>query len=268
MEQRECFVDEEELNLYLDGELGEERSSILKKHLSTCRICSTRYDIAFNLKSSLKKSCENVTAPGWLREKVLISVRLAEKEVRTEPFWEKAKILFSGRPLVPVGIAALLVIILASAIFYGSPGSSNMPFVRELVHEHYEYMEEIADLGIESNDPAEISSWISANAGMDIQFPPGSESLSPSGACVLEMDGETAGYVYFDNRDKRISLFMLDDSYDRLFGQKTMKVENISLYCGQCTGMNYVLWKNADLICVLVGDLPESSLISMAKHFI
>lgn len=267
MERRDCFVDDEEFNLYLDGELGGEREATLRNHLPTCSICSTQYEFATNLQSSLKKSCGDISAPAWLRERILTSIR-QEEPVRGGAFWESLKSLFSGRPLVPVGIAAVLVIILASAIFYGRPGNGNMPFIRQLVHEHYEYLEEAVDLGIESHDAAEISQWVSTNAGMNIQLPLESESFSPEGACVLEMNGDPMGYVYFDSDNKRISLFMINDKYGELFGQKTMKVEDISLYCGHCTGMNYVLWKNADLLCILVGDLSEASLVSMARDFI
>ena len=85
---------------------------------------------------------------------------------------------------------------------------------------------------------------------------------------VLQEEGETIGYVYFDNFDKRVSLFMLNDKYDKLFGQKAMVLGDVSVYCGTCTGMSYVLWKNGDVVCVLVGDLPESSLMGLAENFI
>lgn len=267
MEQRECFVNEEELNLYLDGELGGRRQSILKTHLEDCPLCAARYEIAFNLKSAMIKSRDNVVAPPWLKERVLTAIR-NEEPVRGGYFWDSVKSLFSGRPLVPISIVAMLVIILASALYYGRPQSGNMPFIQGLVHEHYEYLDEAALFGIESSDPLEISEWVLSNAGMEIHLPPPSERFLLEGACVLEMDGDAVGYVFFDNEDKRVSLFMLPDRYDYLSGQKTMKVENLSLYCGQCTGMNYVLWENNDVVCVLVGDLPESSLIGLAKSFI
>ena len=184
MEQRECFVSEEELNLYLDGELGDRRQSVLKNHLMTCQSCSARYEIVLNLKLAVKRSCENVTAPPWLREKVLNAIR-KEEPVKAGFFWESLKSLFSGRPLVPVGIAAMLIVVLVSALFYGRPRTGNMPFIRELVHEHYEYMEVAADLGIASEDPAEISEWVFTNAGMDINLPLASDSCSASSSAAV-----------------------------------------------------------------------------------
>ena len=267
MGQRECFAGDEELNLYLDGQLKSEREASLRSHLDSCGVCSAQFDIAHNLKLSIKKSCADIKAPDWLRNKVLTAIS-NEEPARGGFFWDSLKSIFRGRPLIPISIAAALIIVLASAIYYGNPGNGNMPFIREMVHEHYEYLEEAIDLGIESRDASEISKWLLDNAGMSVELPAATQSFIPSGACVLEEGGETMGYVYFDGDDKRISLFMIDDKYDELFGQKTMKIEDISVYCGHCTGMNYVLWKNADVVCVLVGDLNESSLVSMAKDFI
>lgn len=267
MEQLDCFTGDEEIYLYMDEEMEAGRYSRLKSHLSKCRDCSIRLKIANELKSSVNKSCRDTVAPVWLREKILESIR-REEPVRGAYFWESIKSIFSGRPLVPVGIAAALVIVLASAIFYAGPKDGNMPFIKNLVHEHYEYLEEVVDLGIESRDASVISEWVLANTGMKIDLPSPQESLMPGGACALQEDGETIGYVYFDNFDKRVSLFTLNDKYDNLFGQKVMNLENISLYCGTCTGMSYVLWKNGDVVCVLVGDMPESLLVGLAENFI
>jgi hypothetical protein len=267
MEQRECFRDEEELFLYLDDELGAGRKLELKTHLLTCESCSTRFEVAYSLKAAVGRLSEGVTAPSWLREKIVRAISEEEK-IAPRPFWDFLVRIFGRRPFVPVSAAALLVVVLMAALFYGRPVEGNMPFIRELVHEHYEYLEEAADLGLESGDPAEISGWILANTGMNINLPPVSESFSPEGACALREDDETIGYVYFDSEEKRISLFMLEDKFDKLSGQKTMRLGDISLYCGSCTGMNYVLWENGDVLCVLVGGLPEASLVNLARRFI
>lgn len=267
MEQPECFRDEEELNLYLDDELGAGRKLELKTHLLTCELCSSRYEVAYNLKAAVKKSFDGVKAPSWLREKIIRTID-EEKAPSAVPFWEILKNLVSKRPLIPIGMVAVLVVVFMAALFYGRPDTGNMPFIRDLVHEHYEYLEEAVNLGIESDNPAELSAWLFDNTGLEINLPPASDSFSPGGACALDEDGETLGYLYFNSDEKKISLFMFENKYDSLSGQKTMKVGNISVYCGNCTGMNYVLWEGGDMVHVLVGDLPESSLVNLAKNFI
>lgn len=267
MEQRECFFDEEELNLYMDGEVSEVRKQYLKSHLLSCEKCASQFDIANNLKHAVKNACDDTMAPPWIREKILIGITTEEPK-QEALFWGALKNFFKARPMAPVGMVAMLIIVLVTALFYGGQKQHNMPFIHNLVLEHKEYLEEAIDLGIRTSDPNEISGWVNANTGMNFHFPTGEKAPVPGGACKLQLEGQTIGYVYFENDGSKVSLFMLDNKFENLFGQKTMKYEDISMYCGNCTEMNYVLWKADDLICVLVGDLSESSLFELAKRFI
>lgn len=267
MKQRECFVDEEELNLYLDGELDESRKSILDNHRVSCRECAARYGIALKLKELVKDSCREAVAPTWLRDRVITDITRASRE-RTGGFWEYMRDLIGTRPIIPVGAAGFLVLIFMVALLTVSGPGGTMPLVTEMVHEHYEYIQESENLGIISNDPQEIAQWVSANAGMQVTLPSDPAILHPDGACVLELSGETIGCVFFDLQEKRVSLFLTRGCGEELFGPNKTKIENISLFCGRCTGTNYVLWQADDLVCVLVGDLSEESLVGMARHFI
>jgi mycothiol system anti-sigma-R factor len=268
MEPRDCFIDEEELNLFIDNELSPERKLELNQHLYSCAECEHRYEIASGLKAVLKESSATVIAPAWLRERILEQIN-NEATAKKSRFWDYLVGITGRKPFAPVVAAGSLVAVLMLFVFMGNPFSNgNMPFIHSLVEEHYEYIENPLNLGIKSNDITQISSWLTSESGMDISLPSDDNMPVPGGACVLEEDGETIGYVFFDQSDKRVSLFMFPDTKDKLFGQRDMSIDNISLHCGKCTGMNYVLWKNKDLICVLVSDMPEKSLVLLAEQFI
>lgn len=267
MNQRECFVDEEELNLYLDGELDDRRKSVLDNHRFSCRECAVRYGTALKLKNLVKDSCRNDMAPTWLRDKIIMSI-VRESRERARGFWEYMRKVMGARPMIPVGAAGFLIVVFMLALFTISGPRGNMPLVTEMVHEHYEYLQEPENLGIISSDPLEIAQWVSANAGMRVALPSDPATPLPGGACVLEENGEIISCVFFDLQDRRVSLFMTKGRGEKLFGPNKMRVENISIYCGSCTGANYVLWQANDLVCVLVGDLSEESLVDMARYFI
>ena len=267
MGQRECFVSEEELYLYVDGELGIDRKAELASHLNLCGECAARYGIAAKLKATVKESCSSASAPSWLHNRILSLIE-EEASIKDTGFWEFLKNIMSRKPLIPVGAAGLLVIVFMVALFSNAPSHGNMPFVSWLIGEHNEYQADLENFDIRSSDPDEITHWLTANTGMRIAIPSDTGTLSPGGACVLKKDGEDTGYVFFDYSDKRISMFMLKDKHEKLFGQREMTVKNVSMYCGSCTGMNYVLWKRNDIVCVLVGDIPEDSLTRLAGQFI
>lgn len=266
MHKRDCFVNEEELFLYLDRELNPGRTAILKDHLVECGDCAARYGAELKLKSLLRESRDYVKAPTWLRDRILMGL---EAEVPVSGgFWEHMRNLVRSRPLLPVGAAGFLVVALLLLIFSKSSYRTTMPFVTDMVHEHFEYLEEPEKLGILSSDPQEVSRWLDANSNLGITFPSDSLLPPPGGACVLEHEGKTIGYVFFDLEDKRVSLFMTSGQEEELFAPTIMRHNDISVYCGRCTGMNYALWKSNDLVYVLVGDIPEDDLVTLAERFI
>ncbi|MEE9553203.1 MAG: zf-HC2 domain-containing protein [candidate division Zixibacteria bacterium] len=266
MNKRDCFINEDELNEYLDSELGGSRKLALEDHLRYCPDCSTRFEISFKLKTLLKSSRDQVHAPPWLKTRILSDIH-AQSKVGVGGFWEYLTKAFRGKPLIPIAAASALVMVFILALFSKSDQKGTMPFVTAMVKEHYEYSDGSAN-GIKSNDPEEITSWISSNAGIDFALSSDQRIPLPNGACVIQKSGETVGYVSFDYQEKKVSLFMLKEKENELFGQREMNLGDISVFCGKCTGMNYVLWKSDDVVCVLVGDIPEKSLVNLAGYMI
>jgi len=267
MDHRSCFSGDDELNEFLDGAAKESRESEIRRHLGDCSRCSIRFEVARGLKELLSLSKSEVISPSWLKTSILNSLGDASK---TAPggFWEYLTGLFRFRPALPVAIVSALVIVLLGSLFYetGQPGT--MPLVTAMVHEHYEYLDGPGENGFMSNDPDEITGWMAANAGIALSISSDRGLPAPNSACVLKEHGETVGYVGFDYQNQKVSLFMIKECVDGLFGPRKMKLNEIEAYCGKCTGMNYVLWKTAEFVCVLVGDLPEESLIDLAGKMI
>ncbi len=266
MNQRDCFINEDELNEYLDRELNESRKLDLDNHLRDCSDCSARFEIADRLKTMIEHSKDQVESPAWLKTRILAEID-SQSRARAGGFWEYLTGVFRSRPFIPVTAASALVIVFAFAIFSKSPQIGTMPFVTAMVKEHYEYLDGSND-GIRSSDPGEIANWISSNTGFDIALSADQRIPPPNGACVIKKSGETIGYVSFDYLEKKVSLFMLSEKEDELFGQRKMNLGDISIYCGKCTGMNYVLWQSGDIVCVLVGDIPQESLVNLADYMI
>jgi mycothiol system anti-sigma-R factor len=54
---------------YLDGELTDDRRSIIQRHLDTCQPCAEPYDFEAELRSVVRRKCQD-QVPESLREKV------------------------------------------------------------------------------------------------------------------------------------------------------------------------------------------------------
>ena len=267
MDNRDCFIGEEELNIYLDGELGVSRKEALDQHLKSCRICSLRYEIASELKSKLRVAASADRAPDWLKYR--IKARLEEgSRLGTSGFWGFLMHLLGTRPLIPVGAAGVLVIAFLMAIFISPTRNETAPLVTDMVQEHYEYLEGPPPDGIMSDNLHEINQWIATNAGID--FALSSERGLPSlrGACAILDHEDTIGWVGFNYLEKKVSLFMTKGRKEELFGQRNRSLHDFLVYSGEYTDVSYALWHHEGITCVLVGDLPEERLIELADLII
>ena len=267
MNRSDCFASEEELNIYLDGELGVSRKGVLDRHLSDCRICFLRFEIASRLKTGVREAVRDYRAPDWLRGKIVAGIS-EESKAEVGGFWRYLINILKTRPFIPVGAAGLLVVMFLLAIIIRPSQKDSVPFVTEMVREHYEYLEGGLENGIKSDDPKEITRWISVNAGIDFPLSPDSGLPSLNGACVIREDRERIGYISFDYLEKKVSLFMTKNVDEELSGPRKLTVHDIPVFCGRCTDMNYVLWQGKSIVCMLVGDLPEDKLIDLADIII
>ena len=263
-----CFVDEAELNLFLDNELPSSRQKALGEHLGRCFVCSIKYDVVHGLKDIVRNVGREVRAPHALRFQIMSQIDTAPAG-NVAGFWETARNIFIFRPLLPIGIAVALVAALFSTVLLRPSSSGAMKLVNEMVHEHDEYMAGFqSDNGIQSADPQEISQWIAVNSDMKIDLGRCDKSPALVGACEIDEDGRNITGLFFDQGEKRISLFMLHSGADDMPEAMTMKVKEKSVYFGSSTGNNYVLWSDSGVVCILVSRLPKDSLISMAEGMI
>jgi anti-sigma factor RsiW len=266
MEKRDCFVNEEEIFLYLDKELDINRAELLDRHLKTCHSCDLRFQIYSQLKAMTRARVSIVKAPDSLRLKVQNQINSAIIKPHYN-FWENIGVAFRGRPLIPIGAIAVLVILLFGAVSLIPHRGNTMPLVTAMVHEHYEYMKgfEGSD-GIKSCDADQIAEWVSSHSGVTMGLKSCKKPLALVGACALDEDEYQATCIFLEEDAKRVTLFLLKDQPKDIYGPKTLDVNSTEMLYGRCTDMNYVAWQEQGIFYILVGDLPEQSLLDLADN--
>jgi mycothiol system anti-sigma-R factor len=263
-----CFVNEAELNLYLDNELPADRQIALSEHVGGCYECSIRFGVARGLKDIMRRGCGNIKAPGSLRAQIMNQIENIPAE-RSSSFWEAIKNILIVRPMLPIGVAAMLVVAFFSTILLRPSSSGAMKLVSDMVHEHDEYIEGFeTGRGIKSADPQEIRNWIAVNSEMKVDLTRCDKFPSLVGACELDDRDRNVSCLFFDQGDKRVSLFMLRSGPTEMLPGKLMRVNDKPVYCGSYTGSNYLLWVEGDMVSILISKIPEDSLIRMAEYLI
>jgi mycothiol system anti-sigma-R factor len=267
MKNKFCFVDDVELNLFLDFGLEEQRQTELKAHLNTCIDCFIRYSISYDFKKMIHDSCRMAVAPDRLREKITQTLSAAASQPNFILIGYVKRLIF-GRPLLPIGIVFSLLLIFGLALHFrpsGDTGASEL--VKIMIHEHNEYIESFEpERGIRSADPREIANWLAVN-GDGINMPC-DLGLPWFGACSENENGKNLTCLFFDQGSRRVTLFITSDNSSSLDGLKIAHIKDKSLYLGKTINDNYIVWRSDGMFCVLVGCVPEESLLKMAEKII
>jgi anti-sigma factor RsiW len=267
MRQGDCFFDDAELNLYLDSELGSERQASLNTHIVKCPVCARRFEVPRDLKIRIRDICGKTRAPISLRESAIKALENSKSSLFSG-LWDKIRYVFDGRPLVPVTLAAALVIIFCGALFLKSESSHGESLVSTMVHEHNEYLEKIdADNKIVSTDGAEIEQWVVANSGITLKLPC-DKGFSPCGACAMTEDGRKITGLFFGEGPNRISCFMVPGDISEIGTPGAHKIKDMNLCCGKETDANYIAWSSGETVFILVSKLPEATLLDLAENLI
>jgi mycothiol system anti-sigma-R factor len=76
----DCRLALEQLFVFLDAEVDEERGDLIRLHLAECEHCFAEYDVVDHLKALVKRSCCEERAPQELH----VRIRARLTELRTE----------------------------------------------------------------------------------------------------------------------------------------------------------------------------------------
>jgi anti-sigma factor (TIGR02949 family) len=263
-----CFINEEELNLYLDRELPSTRQAALDEHVIACAGCSARYYVSRRLKEIVRNSGRDIKAPAPLRSRIMSRLEDVPSGSPSR-IWEFAKSVLVARPFIPIGVGVAAALVFISLSVMRPRPTGTMELINAMVHEHDEYIESFkTDRGIVSTDPDEVSLWLAANTTSEVNLSKCGTLPSLAGACALDEEGLEATCLFFDNGDRRVSLFVLDQTPSDFPAETMYKLKDKSVMCGNNAGNNYVIWADAARIFILVSKLPEESLIRMAEALI
>lgn len=265
MNNCQCFMDDNELNLYLDRELPRERTEELGGHIAICDGCAARYEIVVQLKRLLANSVMKTKVPAGLRER--IAGQVGAPESRGVRFREALVNFFRGRLLIPIGAASFIAIAFMFFLFPRLQAPESGELVNTMVEEHNEYIISLGDAsGIQSGDPAEVARWLTANSETRVDLSNGLALPGLCGACALDEGGRRITCLFFDQGEKRVSLFVIAGEPAAPWGERTLTFKNTPLYTGCRAEDNYVAWSEGEVLRVLVSRIPEEDLINIARR--
>ncbi|MFN2566949.1 MAG: hypothetical protein ABR499_18280 [Gemmatimonadaceae bacterium] len=117
----------------------------------------------------------------------------------------------------------------------------------------------LGETHIASSDPAEVTRWLAGHVHFAVHVPvlPGAE-LRGARVCVL--DGRRGAVVEYEVDDAAVSYFVVPDRAELADAGGPPRFDRTKR-----AGYHIVSWREPGLLHAMVGNLPESRLVTLAK---
>jgi hypothetical protein len=154
-----------------------------------------------------------------------------------------------------VGLAAVLALLVGGALIWGSRMAAPPDRFTGLAEDH---MRATRGDGLISGDSAAVSRWLAARLPFAMEIPqlPG---LRIRGARLCLMDGRRGGVVEYWSEGRPVSYFVVPDE------GPAEPYPSGDLRSAIRAGYHVVTWREPGLVHALVGDLPEATLVGLAR---
>jgi hypothetical protein len=114
-----CF-EEEVLSAYIDGELGDEKTSTVARHLKVCEPCLNRVLTLKSLKHGLRKSVYSLDA--FTHEVVWTRISHSTTAKKGLDFWHRGFVI---SPSLMISFSFIFLAVLGIGIFFSIPNIDN-----------------------------------------------------------------------------------------------------------------------------------------------
>lgn len=245
-----CPEFDNDVGLYVDGELGDVERGALEAHLEDCRLC--RRAVAFQqaFKDRLRAPMASVAPPPQLACRIQQALCREPAPLMRGPFWRRRRIL---RPM-PMAAGATALGLTAWLWF----GSSTDELVRDIVARHSRRL----PLEIQGTDAGSVELWLSDKVDFRVQVPQPDGRLSLMGARLSHVRDHSAVYLLYGNPEaphRRVSVIVYDDPrFKAPFGAQ--KVDDRDVHLANAAGYNVAVWKQNEVVYSLVSDGEEDVL--------
>jgi mycothiol system anti-sigma-R factor len=255
-----CERSKEQLYLYLDGELAPSEALEFKQHLRTCLPCQQEATRHQRLRTLLRTTLaeEEVPLHLWtsiqhqLERENTGEVQLAGGRTRW-PLWSSL-----------VTVAALLLVTFMVRLWFLAPQA---PVVQEIVDSQIRARLAGMPYNPMAADSRIIRQWFQDKVEFAVLVPDlPQERYMFLGARVDYFLGRRVAELAYATDTYRLSLVMFLQKDLDLAAIPAVREGTRTLHVQQYKGYTTVLWKDGDILCGLISDLPRKALLPIARQ--
>jgi anti-sigma factor RsiW len=261
-----CEEAEELISALADNELSDWERSSIEGHLRDCPRCQRAYEWHQSLNNEIRTVSASVVAPIDLRQRIVSDQRTMPKEAESN---SRGKLILRSQPFLrPAFASALLVIVLVSIFFLMRRPSQ--PISLTALQIQAQIVRGEVSLR-EATNTDELHTWL--RRAVDGKFGPLGYDFSPLGVkpiggTVREVQGRQILVAVFRGNGLSITCFTFRGTEEDAPKNATVFFDpqtRIRFYSFSRNGLNAVLHREGNVICILVSNMPPEELLSLVK---
>jgi anti-sigma factor RsiW len=244
----------------VSGELSEERQAELDAHLSQCESCRAELDALRALRGATRRLAGAPEPPAALEEAVRSTLAASDEERPVTPR--------PGRRAGPwLAVAAVLVLFLAGAWWLRAPAVDDLPAAA--LESYRLHRDGRLPHAIVTADETVLEGFFQRQ----LPFPARVIDLRMmdfglAGGRVHELLGRpTALYAYRGPAGRVVLCQMLPGTLEELPSpDETHQHRGFTFQVYRRGGLTAVFWREGEVLCVLVSDMPAPELLALARE--
>jgi len=262
-----CEQAEELISALIDDELSDPERSSIEGHLKDCPKCQRTYDWGRGLNREIRTVSASVVAPVDLRQRILSDQRTTTKEAESSK--GRSKLILRLQPLLRPAFASALLVILVISIFFLRQ-SPSQPISLAALQIRAKIVKGEVSLR-EATDTDELHTWL--RRAVNGRFGPLGYDFSPLGvkpigATVQAVEGRQILVAVFRGNGLSIMCFTFLGTEEDAPKNATVFFDpetRIRFYSFSRNGINAVLHRENNTICMLTSNMPPEELLSVVR---
>ena len=258
---------------YLEDRLEKQELDDFLAHLQVCSNCRTSVESERALSQLLQRSRPLYSAPPALRARVTAAVEQhrTSKGARESFYTRLSRIVGRGfaDPVRRVARLRLLAATLAvtALVLAFVPSAVRQVraanYVETAVATHRSYLDRNVVLGIRSDSPEQVTSWLAGKVPFQFRLPqstPGGTLIYQlAGASLVSYRGSPAALVIYERQKERISLLVASTQSAVVAGGEELRSGALLFHYRTDQGFKVVTWTNHGLAYALVSSVSGSA---------
>ena len=262
-----CEEAQELITALVDNELAGAELLAVEDHLRACTKCQLTRREEQALKTKLRVVAASMSAPVELRDRILSDPRLFPPKAEPRGVWRRLW-RSSSSPLQPAFAVAILILLVLPLLYFIGPDGETIGSAA--LETHGKILARSLSL-VKAGSQEEVKEQLVraverkfAPMGYDLS----AVNLQPVGGLVQEVKGRKILVTLYEGRSPSLTCYtFLGTEQDAPHGAAVFfdQQKKINFYIFSSGGMNGVLHREGDLICILVSRMPMSDLLEVAR---